>query len=208
MLCTLRDSVEKERQDQGRTCRYLLLGELSLRTCAGPEVADQLALLQPLEEYFERNELPRFQLGQVGDGQHQEQNLHAVGLGTELDRLVSFFDERLRGLTPAQHCVVTNCVHLHSVFVLGILLAESVCTPEQYADGLMAVNCWIPGVFGGVTKREVLRTKAQILKDVDLMVLFRDLADAVTGASADEVGRAPKQSRPKRHKRQRTRRAE
>jgi len=155
LFCTLRDGVEKEREDKGRSCRYLLLGELSLRTCAGPETADQLALLRPLEEYFERNKLPRLLLGQFGDGQHQEENLRAAGLGTEVDRLVCFFDQKLRGLTPAQHCVVTNCVHLHSVFVLGILLAESSCTPEQYADGLMAVNCQIPGVFAGVTRRDV-----------------------------------------------------
>ena len=42
MFCTMRDHVEPERT-QGRTCKYLVLGDLTLRLCAGPEAGDQLA---------------------------------------------------------------------------------------------------------------------------------------------------------------------
>ena len=191
MFCTMKDGVEKERGNKAVSCRYLLLGEASLRTCAGPEVADQLAMLGPLQEYFERNKLPRLLLGQAGDGKHQEDNLLYAGLGKEVDQLVAFFDGRLADITPAQRCVVTNCVHLHGVFVLGVLLAESVCTPEQYGDGLLAVNCCIPGVFGGVTKRAALRAKTGAVKDAELMLRFRDLADtsAIRPAGGDDLSR-------------------
>lgn len=184
MLCTLKDGVEKARADGEQTCRHMLLADPSLQTCSGPEVGDQLALLAPLEDYFTRSKLPRLLLGQGVDSRQQEENLIALGLDQEVDQVVAFFDRRLSEITPAQHCVVTNCVHLHNVFVLGVLLAESACTPEQYADGLLAVNCCIPGVFGGVTKTDARKAKSGAMKDAELMVRFRDLADASVGVLA------------------------
>jgi hypothetical protein len=131
----------------------------------------------PLEEYFKQNEQPRFLLGQGGDAKEREENLVHQGLGQQFDELVAFFDRRMDGLTSAQSCVVTYCVHIHNVFVLGVLLGEGVCTPEQYADGLLAVTCRIPGVFGGVTKRDALRARNAAIRDAALMLRFRDLAD-------------------------------
>jgi hypothetical protein len=204
MFCTMRDSAEKQDGMEAVSCRYLLLEEPSLRTSAGPEATDQLAALVPLEEYFEQRNIPRLLLG-CGDGKHQEENLQAMGLGGELDRLVSFFDGKMREITPAQRCVVTNCVHVHGVFVLGILLADGACTPAQYADGVLAVNGSIPGVFGGVSKRDVLRARKQLVSDAELMLRFRDLADGRSpGATGPrQTQRDNKRQGSRRSKRQR-----
>jgi hypothetical protein len=129
MLCTMQDSGG--RMKWGSTCRHLLLGDPSLQTGAGPEAADQLAHLRPLDEYFERNKLPRLSLGQGVSAEAQEETFRQLGLGQELDRVVAFFDGQLGEMSAGQYCVVTNCVHVHNVFVLGVLLAQSACNPEQ-----------------------------------------------------------------------------
>lgn len=175
MFCTMRDHVEPERTEGG-SCKYLVLGDLTLRLCAGPEAGDQLAYLGPIEDFFSENHLPRLQLSQSGDASHQEQSLIAAGCEPQMNTLVDFFETLWPTLSPAQQCVVTTCVHIHGVFILGILLAQSRCDPAEYADALLALDCLIPGVFG-VSQREAARYRKQIATDAMVMARFRDLAE-------------------------------
>ncbi len=178
MLCTLKDFVEPERE-QDLSCRYLLLEEASLRRCAGPEVVEQFARLGFLGEYFDRHDLRLFSLSQSGDGEHQEQSLIESGTKGELDRVVAHFDRALADMTPAQHCAVTHCVHRHQVFVLAVLLVLGACTPEEYAEAVAAVHCVIPGVFGDVSKREAGRFLRGVEGDAEVVLGFADLAAVV-----------------------------
>ena len=173
----MKDHIEKAKPETG-SCRYLVLGDLALRLSSGPEAAEQLARLDPLEKYFSNHLLPRLSLSQSGDGLHQEQNLIASGLEKEINTVDDFYETIWPTLSPARQCVVTNCVHCHDVFTLGILLAQSECSPAEYADGLLAVQCLIPGVFEGASRREVTASRKLIIEDAKLMIEFRDLAEA------------------------------
>ncbi len=181
MFCSLKDFVEPERDKADLSCRYLLLAEPSLRRCAGPEVVEQLARLGFLSRYFEEHDLPLFSLGQGSSPTDLEENLIENGREEDLDRLVNHFDGVLSAMTPEQHCGVTNCVHLHGVFVLGVLLLLEVCTPEEYAEACMAVHCLLPGVFGDVSRREASRIRRGVERDAEVVSGFAELAGGLGG---------------------------
>lgn len=176
MLCTLKDFVEPERK-RAPSCRRLLLDELSLRRCAGPEVGAQLARLECLETYFDRHGLPMFMLSQAGGWKHQEEMLVHAGLAGEIDQVVSFFDRQLTEIGPERHCVVTHGVHRHDVFILALILAQGECSPEEYAEAVAAVHCFIADVFD-ISKRDAKGFVRNVAADARLMLRFSKLAAA------------------------------
>lgn len=177
MYCLMVDCVEPERETK-TTSEPLLLGDLLFRLCAGPEVVDQLAMLEPAVEYLKHHGLSHFSFSQSATPAAIKRQIRSDGMTADWQRTVAFFDARMSSFAAAQHAVVTNCVSMEVPFTLGVLLADSACSVEEYADAFLALHCQIPGVFGDVSKREVSTVRRQLIADAKKMLQFRDLADA------------------------------
>jgi hypothetical protein len=195
MFCTMKDHIDKERQ-QAVTCKYPVLGDLTLRLCAGPERVAQQKRLMPVEEFFAKNCLPRLILSQ--SAADKEAALIDSGLETEMNAVVAFFDALWPTLSAVQQCEVKYFQHIHGVFILGILLVQSECSPEQYADAVLALDCWIPGEFSDVSESDIKVCRAAILEEVKLVLWFRDLAETKPGDTGPQSSNGPpKEERPR-----------
>ena len=177
LFCTMRDFVEKESREKA-SCRELALSDPTLRTCAGPEAVDQLAILRPVQRFCDNLSVVRLMLSQAGDADHQADLLDSQGLAAERDAYLEAIEDYYWNLSSAERSIVTNCVQLHDVFLLGVLLAGGACSPEEYAEGVLAAHCVIPGVFDAVTKEGWAASRAALIEDAKTMVRFRDTSRA------------------------------
>jgi hypothetical protein len=193
MFCTMKDHSENNRQG---SCKYRVLEDLTLRLCAGPEVVAQLKRLTPIEKFLAKNHLPRLGLSQ--SPADQEERLIDSGLEEDMYAVVVFFDALWPTLSDAQQCVVTNCLHIHDVFILGILLVQSECSPEHYADAMLALKCMDPDVVGNCSESDIKSRRAAILAEAKLMLRFRDLAEAIPGDAGPTSLKAPPKRRTSR----------
>lgn len=173
LFCTMRDFVEKESLEE-KSCRALALSDPTLRTCPGPEAVDQIALLGAVQRFCDAHGVTRLMLSQAGDADDQAKSLELAGVGSERDAYLDVIERRFWSLSSAQRSIVTNCVQIHGVFLLGVLLAGGECTPEEYAEGTLAAHCVIPGVFDGVTQEDWATARGELLEDANIMARFRD----------------------------------
>ncbi len=178
MLCTLIDYIEPGRNRLG-PCLKLVLSDPTLSLCAGPELVEQCALLEPVHRYLKRHELLLLNFPQSTDPDSKLEWLSMAGVErSRLDAFVAHFDQQLESLGGARQCVVTYALHAHNVFLPGVLLALGDCTIDEYVDAYIAVHCLIAGVFADTSRRQEQRARAQVTADATVMTRFRDLAEA------------------------------
>ncbi|MFM8979510.1 MAG: hypothetical protein ACKOSS_03490 [Planctomycetia bacterium] len=174
MLCTQVQFIDREPADGGVTRQTLL--DVSFRRCAGPEVRDQYEFLGPLLDYLRKHDLPRLSLAQSVDPETLETGLEPED-SAGLDRLVEFFRAQLAGMTPAGRCVVRHAQAMEGVFVLGVMLAQGACTPNEFAKATAALQC--VGPAWGESQRNTDAYVRGIASCADLWLRYAQLAGKV-----------------------------
>ncbi len=152
--------------------------------CAGPEIVDQMALLQPFFEYCQDRGIKCPSWSQsdlmIFEGTNIHEVLKAKSYGEENPSDVRYFevlDNDLKGLSLAQLSVVHTYYYFGDSYmgrptVLPMLLVKGLCSPKQFAEGFLATLCVIPEVFGDVSKAQYNRELKKLERDAERALLF------------------------------------
>ncbi len=148
MLCTQVDFLEKRPDTLGKEIEDVLLDDIALRTCAGPEEGYQLDKLSFLLQYLEKNGVQHPRLSQTVSGQDLKKMLKKSGEYATFLRLVEVIRKEYLALPVEKRCAVLNATSIHQSTILGMMLALGKCTPKEYARALNAANCIGGGIWG------------------------------------------------------------
>ena len=179
MFCTFKDFIENAEDFLIVDLEELLLGDIVLKTCAGPEVVDQLYRHDCISKFFSDNHLKRLFLPQTIDNKQTREWIKKYGSESGFLKLVSFFSEALRTLTDVQRCVIVNSVNIHNSFLLGYLLATNRCSPSEYANALLSAECLLSSTFGEVSKEEQKEMLEGIKSDVNTLRQFQEMISPI-----------------------------
>ena len=152
--------------------------------CAGPEVVDQRARLQPFFEYCGDRGIqsPSWSQGAMGvfEGTDIREVVNAKSYGeanlSDL-RYFEILERDLKRLSPAQLSVVHTYFYFADSYmgrptVLPMLLVKGLCSPKEFAEGFLATLCVIPEVFGDVSKAQYRRELKKLERDAERALLF------------------------------------
>jgi hypothetical protein len=145
-----KEFIEQRKEELSVSLEPHLLRDPILRRCAGPEVSDQMARWSPVLEFLREHgqKLPSLPQGMSREDIKEEVGLKLNDFGFT-ESFVSFIRDQYQSLSGEWRTVVMylSAVH-HGPVLLPIVLAKALCTPDEYASGVMAADCTLAGVFG------------------------------------------------------------
>ena len=155
MIATEIDCLRKGRDTVGEDFERILLSDIALRTCAGPEEAFQLSKLGFLVTYLEGLGLQHPRWPQTLSPDQVREWMVSSGKEAEFKRFASVLSEKyMKDYAITRKCTVVNARNIHGSALLGMMLAHYHCRPDQYAEALNACNCLDAEIWGGVSKEE------------------------------------------------------
>ena len=153
--------------------------------CAGPEVVDQLARLEPFRNFCADRGIipPNWPQGGVARPDNTTdigEIVRANSNGGAVFSTLRYFDtleREFRQLSGPQIAVMHTYLNFcggyeGTPFVLPLLLVKGLCTPGEFAEGFLATLCIIPRVFGDVSAAEYKREFAKIKRDAERALFF------------------------------------
>jgi len=152
--------------------------------CAGPEIVDQIARLQPFFDYCTDRGVksPSWSQGDFSlfEGTDIREIVKAKSYGNENERDLRYFmalEKDLKSLSPAQLSVVHTYYYFGDSYmgrptVLPMLLVKGLCSPNEFAEGFLATLCVIPEVFSDVSKAQYKRELKRLVRDAERALLF------------------------------------
>jgi hypothetical protein len=142
--------VEPGKDDLSIGFEERLLGDPVLHPLAGPEQVDQLARWAPIDLWLGQgvDVLRSHAGGETGD------SADAEVVSGQATAQIADLQERYVSLMPEQKSVVMYLHAIHQgpvLFPMALVLGK--CTPAEYAQGVMAGQALLAGVFGDVNDK-------------------------------------------------------
>ena len=174
LLCSELDFYSKERKTFYKNqIACTLYGEITLRTCAGPEFGEQFECLQILEDYFksigfEKGDsgiyhpcLPQVDCPMISDWLESKNG----------QKLVDVITKEINSFSKSKRPVIELAGCNHKSFLLGFLLCKGLCRAEEYTNALLASKCILPS-FSGVTAKMYKRAFSDTVKDAQIFLEY------------------------------------
>lgn len=141
--------------------------------CAGPEVVEQMARLAPFYRYCKDRGIrsPSFP---------QSNSISETFLDKEDSSVQRYFktlEKDFQSLSLGQLAVVHTYYLYGSSYqgrptVLPMLLVKGLCSPKEFAEGILASLCIIPGVFEDVSETEFQQLRKRLQRDAEYALFF------------------------------------
>jgi hypothetical protein len=106
-----------------------------IRRCAGPELIDQMRRWRPVLDWLEKHEVSLPNHPQTVIESTEEKDVFTT---PEDIKFVDFISDQFTQLSNSQKAVVYYFFHTHAAVVFPIVLSQFLCTPSEYANGVMA----------------------------------------------------------------------
>jgi hypothetical protein len=167
--------------------KWLLLDPM-LRSCAGPEIIDQMARWQPVLTYLTDRGLrmPSFpqipsECDETDDTLSVLQKLSGPMLGDdpkrdEYEKLVLQFltavEADFSRLDLEEQAVIFFLSRGHGYTLFPMMLAKGRCTASQYANGVMAAQCLLVDVFPDVNDKAHSELTRNYREDAQIVLNF------------------------------------
>lgn len=152
--------------------RDMLLADVSLRPCAGPEKAYQFEKWHPLTKFLSDHNLKHPDLVQTDEDMETWINSMGPECEAGITDLTDLMFSEFNVLSAAQKTVIINTINLHSSFMFGYFIATKKCTELEFASGLLAAHCVLPGVFDEITRSEYKKGLNGIMRDAQVFSDF------------------------------------
>ena len=117
-----------------------------LRSCAGPEVVDQLARWQPVLSYLNDHKMKLPSLIQIPIEVEKNSSLKDVlsqiGGGESDEKFCRDMAKLILQAEPRQLAVTLFLHHGHDALLFPFILSLGLCSAQEYANGIMASHCY------------------------------------------------------------------
>lgn len=189
LACTqidfMSDGMPKPLQCEKEKFDIWFLNDVVLRSCAGPEVDEQMKYLDILVKYLNRHNieyphLPQTVLIEECSKEYFEEHKQEA---ENFEKLVDHFFDLYRKLNPYQITVFRTVVTIFESPILALLLANQKITANEFAITYLTAHCINSKVFSGVNRKEEKEALQEITKDAECMLHFLDL----TSTKKDEI---------------------
>jgi hypothetical protein len=151
ILAAQRLEIEAKDCDFVQNFRDYIAIDNIIRRCAGREVVDQLRRWEPVTKWLEENDIPLPSHPQVVIDSLKEKDVFTTSSDI---KFVDFISEQFNQLSNSRKAVVLFFSQGHNAVVFPIVLAQFLCTPVEYANGVMASECLLAFSFGDMTPEE------------------------------------------------------
>jgi len=170
LCCTQFDFVNEERPSWSRDeIDGLVLNDPILKTCAGPEVAEQFKYLHVIDSYLNGYNITYPMLPQVPLEDHSW--FDDAG-ETNINRLIDYVYNAIPGLNTYQLTAFLTIVSVFDSPVLGIMLVNQRISPHEFAVAYLTVRCMNSKVFSDVDRKEERRTLQLITSDIECIIRY------------------------------------
>lgn len=170
LCCTQFDFVNEQRPSWSRDeIDRLILNDPLLKTCAGPEVAEQFKYLHVIDSYLTGYNITYPMLPQIPLEDHSW--FDDAG-DININRLVDHVYNAIPGFNTYQLTAFLTVVSVFDSPVLGIMLANQRISPHEFAVAYLTVQCINSKVFSDVDRKEERRTLQLITSDVECILRY------------------------------------
>jgi hypothetical protein len=154
--------------------RQMLLTDVVLRSVAGPEKAYQFEKWKPLLNFLSEKKLKYPDLIQTMDSEDMETWINSMGPDCQgiMQELTEVMCKEINYLSAAQKAVIINSVSVNNSFMYGYLIATGKCTELEYASGVLAGHCSLPGIFGDFSRSDFKEALISIMRDAQIFSTF------------------------------------
>lgn len=174
LFCTQIDGVRSGVNIKRDNIFYALLNDPVLRTCAGPEVVEQMKYLTIIEEYLNGYNLNYPHLPQV---QLEDPSWLSTDKEAELnfERLVDHIYTLLLELDETKLTVFVTIDNVFGSPMLATLLTSKRISPQEFTVLYMTSICINSKVFSDVNRKEEKEMQQAIKHDAECMMQFLNL---------------------------------
>jgi hypothetical protein len=174
LFCTQIDGVLSGVNIKRENIFYALLNDPVLRTCAGPEVIEQMKYLNIIEEYLNGYSLNYPHLPQV---QLEDRSWLSTDKEIEanFERIVDHIYSLLLELDETKLTVFVTIDNVFGSPVLGTLLTSKRISPQEFTVLYMTAICINSKVFSDVNRKEEKEMQQAIKHNAECMVQFLNL---------------------------------
>lgn len=174
LLCTQVDGIRSGISINKEDLFYALLNDPVLRTCAGPEVVEQMKYLNIIEEYlneynFDYPHLPQVQL--------EDRSWLSVDKKVEenFDKIVDHVYSLLSEFNEVQLTIFVTTYTVYSSTMLGVLLALKIISPQEFTVLYMTGICINSKVFSDVNRKQEKEMQLALKQNAECMVHYLEL---------------------------------
>ena len=149
----------------------LLLNDPVLRTCAGPEMVEQLKYFHTIENYLERFELVYPSLPQ----RPFENTNDSYWVTDNLKRLVRHVLDEICDISESDRAIFITALHVFDSPMLALLLMRDEITAHEFAVLYLTGLCINSKVWSHGDREQEIQLKSEISRDVECMTRYRRL---------------------------------
>lgn len=172
LLCTQLDfPVDLEEFITFDSMALFLLNDPVLRTCAGPEIVEQLKYLQTVVNYLEEFNIPYPSLPQV----HFSDSDVRHWLTPDFKKLVKHVRSEIKNLSEVDRSVFITALNIFDSPVLALLLVMDEITNHEFSVLYLTGLCINSKVWSDSDREEEKNAKMEISKDVECMIRYKRL---------------------------------
>jgi hypothetical protein len=172
MVCTQIDfSDDLGERFSFEAMTLLLLNDPVLRTCAGPEVVEQLKYFHTVENYLERFQLVYPSLPQ----RPFEDANDSYWVTDDLKRLVNHVLDESHDISESDRAIFITALHVFDSPILALLLMRDEITAHEFAVLYLTGMCINSKVWSDGNREEEISAKKEIAKDAECMIRYKRL---------------------------------
>ena len=171
LLCTQIDFIEKNPSILTRQELDLaLLNDPVLRTCAGPEVVEQMKYFHVVEKYLKKHNMDYPNMPQVPMQDHVW--LSKVGGEDNFNKIIDHIYTLLGVLNDQERTVFVTVTHVFDSPIMGAIMTAQNITPHEFAITYMTALCINTKVFSGGDRNEEREMLQSITRDAECMLRY------------------------------------
>lgn len=172
LLCTQLDfPVDLEEFITFDSMVLFLLNDPVLRTCAGPEVRDQLKYLQTVISYLDDLDISYPSLPQVHFSDPKDESW----VTPEFEKLVNHVRSEIKNLSEVDRSVFITALNVFDSPLLALLLVKDEITNHEFAVLYLTGLCVNSKVWPDSDREKEKNAKMEISRDVECIVRYKRL---------------------------------
>ncbi|MGB2958214.1 MAG: ATP-binding protein [Bacteroidota bacterium] len=175
LYCTQKDFLEDDAfSPSDEEIDEWIRADPVLKTCAGPEVIDQLRFLGPITQYLEQNKLshPHFSQGSEPDESYFE---FVEGGRENFDGIRRLIRNEVKSFGNEQLAVLVTVLTVYYSALLGILLAKGTITASQFAVAYLTSHCINSKVWEKTDRKEERTFLEEVKREAQCMLNYLDV---------------------------------